>query len=107
MDESSQLVAQFEKNSKEEVRVSIDDFRGRKLINIRVYYRNEAGQWAPGKQGLALGVDRYRDLADAMLKLGEALQAGGLLPSSKSNKKGADNQGAIVKGQTRTSGAGA
>jgi hypothetical protein len=38
VDDSSQLVAQFEKNSKEEVRVSIDDFRGRKLINIRVYY---------------------------------------------------------------------
>ena len=48
MDDSSQLVAQFEKNAKEEVRVSIDDFRGRKIINIRVYYRSDAGQWLPG-----------------------------------------------------------
>jgi hypothetical protein len=64
VDDSSQLVAQFEKNSKEEVRVSIDDFRGRKIINIRVYYRSDRGQWLPGKQGLALAVDRYRDLAD-------------------------------------------
>jgi hypothetical protein len=81
MDEASQLVAQFEKNSKEEVRVSIDDFRGRKIINMRVYYRSDNGQWLPGRQGLALGVDRYRDLAEAMLKVGEALQAQGLLPS--------------------------
>jgi hypothetical protein len=81
MDEASQLVAQFEKNSKEEVRVSLDDFRGRKIINIRVYYRSDNGQWLPGRQGLALGVDRYRDLAEAMLKVGEALQAQGLLPS--------------------------
>ena len=41
MDEASQLIAQFEKNSKEEVRVSLDDFRGRKIINMRVYYRSD------------------------------------------------------------------
>jgi hypothetical protein len=81
VNDSSQPIVQFEKNSKEEVRVSIDDFRGRKIINFRVYYRSDAGQWLPGKQGLALAVDRYRDLADAVLKLGEELQAQGLLPS--------------------------
>jgi hypothetical protein len=90
VDDSSQLVAQFEKNSKEEVRVSIDDFRGRKIINIRVYYRSDRGQWLPGKQGLALAVDRYRDLADAVLRLGEALQAQGLLPSKGSRAPVAD-----------------
>jgi hypothetical protein len=79
MSELTQLVAQFEKNAKEEVRVSIDDFHGRKLINLRVYYRTDSGQWLPGKQGIALGVDRYRDLADALVKLGEELQTRGLL----------------------------
>jgi hypothetical protein len=82
MDETSYLVAQFEKNSKEEVRVSIDEFHGRKLINLRVFYRSEGGQWLPGKQGIALGVDLYRDLADALVKVGEELQAKGLLKST-------------------------
>jgi hypothetical protein len=79
--ESSKIVAQFEKNSREEIRVSIDDFRGYKIINIRAYYRS-ADQWLPGKQGLALTVERYRDLADAVLKLGEELQAQGLFTIS-------------------------
>jgi len=78
-----EVIAQFEKNSREEVRVSVDDFRGRKVINIRVYYRTEAGEWAPGKQGIALAVERYRDLADAVLRLGEWLKSRSLLPSSK------------------------
>lgn len=86
MDDSSQLVAQFEKNAKEEVRISIDDFRGRKIINMRVFYRSDNGQWLPGKQGLALAVDRYRDLADAVLRLGEELQAQGLLVSPGSGE---------------------
>jgi hypothetical protein len=92
MDDSSQLVAQFEKNAKEEVRVSIDDFRGRKIINMRVYYRSDSGQRLPGKQGLALAVDRYRDLADAILRLGEALQAQALLPSKGSHSPMGDGE---------------
>jgi hypothetical protein len=79
VDESSQLIAKFEKNSKEEVRVSVDDFRGRKIMNLRVFYRAEGGQWLPGKQGIALSTDRYRDLADAVLQLGEWLQARNML----------------------------
>jgi hypothetical protein len=79
MDDTSQMVTQFEKNSKEEIRVSIDRFHGRNLINIRVYYRGPDQQWLPGRQGIALGIDRYRDLADAVVRLGEALQAQGLI----------------------------
>jgi hypothetical protein len=79
MTETSQLVAQFEKNSKEEVRFSIDDFHGRKIINVRVFYKADGNEWRPGKQGLALSVDRYRDLADAVVKVGEDLQNRGLL----------------------------
>jgi hypothetical protein len=79
VNDTSVLVAQFEKNSKEEVRITIDDFHGRKLINLRVYYRSESGQWLPGKQGLALNVDLYRDLADAVLRVGEELQSRGLI----------------------------
>lgn len=47
-------IAKFEKNSREEVWVSIDDFRGRRIINIRVHYRSDTGDWLPGKQGSPL-----------------------------------------------------
>jgi len=84
MDISSELnegaaVAEFEKNKKEVVRVSVGAFHGRQIINIRVYYKAEDGQWRPGKQGLAVSVDRYKDLAGALLQVGEHLKAKGLL----------------------------
>jgi hypothetical protein len=55
---------------------------------------------------LWLAVDCYRDLADAALRLGEGLQAQGLLPPSKSH--GEDTSGAerAAKNGNRTSGAG-
>jgi hypothetical protein len=82
-EQRGEVVAKFEKNSREEVWVSVDDFRGRKIINIRVHYRSETGEWRPGKQGVALAVERYRDLAEAVLKLGEKLRTDDLLPRPK------------------------
>ena len=75
----SEFVVTFDKNSKEEVRASVEEFRGRPVINIRVFYRDETGDWKPGKQGLALSVDRYRDLASMVLEIGEELKRRGLM----------------------------
>jgi hypothetical protein len=75
----SVVITRFEKNKKEEVRVSLDTFHGRKLINIRVFYKDDDGTMKPGKQGLALSVDRYKDLAGAILELGQSLKSSGLL----------------------------
>ncbi|HSU57652.1 MAG TPA: transcriptional coactivator p15/PC4 family protein [Candidatus Dormibacteraeota bacterium] len=73
------VIATFEKNKKEEVRLSVETFHGRKLINLRVFYKDDDGTMKPGKQGMALGVDRYKDLAGAILQVGEHLKANGLL----------------------------
>jgi hypothetical protein len=73
------IVAQFEKNKKEEVRVSVGSFHGRQIINMRVFYKDDDGSWKPGKQGLALSVERYKDLAGAIVQVGEHLKSKGLL----------------------------
>ena len=73
------VIATFEKNKKEEVRVSVETFHGRKLINIRVFYKDDDGTMKPGKQGIAVAVDRYKDLAGAILELGQYLKSNGLI----------------------------
>src|SRR5262249_22249346 len=81
---TTEPLARFDKNSREEVRVSVDDFQGRKIINLRVWYRDQKdGEMKPGNKGLALSVELYRDLAAAVLKVGEHLQTQGLLPGPK------------------------
>ena len=72
-------ISSFEKNKKEEVRVSIDTFHGRKLINIRVFFKDDDGTMKPGKQGIAVSVDRYKDLAGAILELGQYLKSNGMI----------------------------
>lgn len=75
----SSIIAKFEKNKKEEVRLSVETFHGRKIINIRVFYKDDGGEWKPGKQGLAVAIERYKELAGAVLEVGEYLKSIGAL----------------------------
>jgi hypothetical protein len=79
MSQSNHVVGTYEKNSKEEVRVSVDDFHGRQMINIRVFYKSAEGEWLPGRQGISISPEHYRELAEALVKAGEILAARGVL----------------------------
>ena len=79
MPDTSQVVATFDKNSKEEVRVSIDEYHGKKLVHMRVFYRADDGEFRPGNKGLAISVDLYRALAGAIAAVGDELTKQGLL----------------------------
>lgn len=71
----SNLVAKFAKNGREEVRVSVDIYKGRPLINIRVWYMHmETGEFCPGKQGITLPIDKFDALQVAVTQLGIELK---------------------------------
>jgi hypothetical protein len=68
-----ELIEQFEKNATEVVRVSLTEYRGRKLVDVRVYYSDSEGQYRPTKKGVALSVDVYPDFKRALLALEKIL----------------------------------
>ncbi len=58
------LIAEIQKNLKERMRVSIEEYRGRKFIDLRVYFEAEDGEWKPTKKGIALN----KESIDAAIK---------------------------------------
>lgn len=64
-------LATIRKNQREEVRVSVDEFKGRKLLNVRVWFEAEAGEYRPGKQGIALRLDLVPELVAAIREVGQ------------------------------------
>ncbi|MEI4473355.1 transcriptional coactivator p15/PC4 family protein [Frigidibacter sp. MR17.24] len=66
----------FTKNSREEVRISLDDFRGMRVVNLRVWFETQDGTMRPGKQGLALRVEALPELLHG-LHLVDAMTSGG------------------------------
>ena len=76
----NQLVASFQKNKFEEVRVQINEFKGYDLIDIRVYTTLKDGEEKiPTGKGLSINVSHYYDLKKALLATEKVLKENNLL----------------------------
>ena len=53
------------KNAREEIRISVDEFKGHRLCNLRVWYL-DGDEFRPGKQGLALRLELAPQLIEAL-----------------------------------------
>ncbi|BGP40389.1 hypothetical protein JCM10450v2_004371 [Rhodotorula kratochvilovae] len=53
-------------------RVVVSDFKGKTLIQIREYY-NDAGEWKPGKKGIALPIEAWDRLKKAVNVIDDAI----------------------------------
>jgi hypothetical protein len=60
------VVAEFQKNARERIKISLDDFKNHKVCNIRVFYESEPGTWLPGPKGLAFSVNLLPELIAAL-----------------------------------------
>jgi hypothetical protein len=70
------VVAEWDRNAREVIRVALDQFSGRHTINLRVWYR-EGGSLKPGKSGITLSLGHLPALTEAMGKaLGAARELG-------------------------------
>ncbi|MDI3336649.1 transcriptional coactivator p15/PC4 family protein [Defluviimonas aestuarii] len=64
-------IATIPKNAREEFRVEVQDYKGHRLLNIRVWFDDGSGEYSPGKQGIALRLDLLSDLCAALEKAAE------------------------------------
>jgi hypothetical protein len=69
-----QLIADIEKNSREIIRVEVTEFKGRELINLRIWYSDFDGSYKPTQKGVAIDINHYDKLKDAVLKIGEYIE---------------------------------
>ena len=70
-------VATFEKNSMEEVRVTVSEWKGQKYLDIRTWVNPlyEKGEEAkPTKKGITLNAGLLPDLMKALKKAGDTLK---------------------------------
>lgn len=61
----------FPRNSKEELRLTLDLYRGMQLINFRVWYRADDGEMRPGRQGVAFKREMLPEIIEALERFKE------------------------------------
>lgn len=66
---SDQVIHEFEKNSTESIRFTVSEFKGRELINIRVYYTDDDGELKPTKKGISFSTELFEEFLEGIDKL--------------------------------------
>ena len=58
------VIYEFKKNALEKVKIQMLDFKGRRVIDIRVYYliSKTSNEWSPCRKGICMSVNRLNDL---------------------------------------------
>ncbi len=62
------LIARMEKNSMEEYRFSLQEYRGCELLDVRVYYASGADM-IPTKKGISVPLDRLDEFRKCLEKV--------------------------------------
>ena len=76
----NKTVKTFEKNKFQEIRVSITEYQGNDLIDIRTWSLPKgADEKVPTSKGVSINVKLYPHLKEAVLALEEELKANNLL----------------------------
>lgn len=71
---SGKLLATFPRTDRSEVRLSLSAFRGKKTIDLRLFFLTTEGEWLPTKKGVAL---RPEEVPSLIAELECASRAGG------------------------------
>ena len=75
-------IATIPKNTREELRVTLEEYRGHHIANLRVWYDVGDGEMRPGKQGLALRLDLLGDLQSAITATEKEARRAGLMETA-------------------------
>ena len=60
------LIATIAKNTRETVRVELDEYRGHQLLSVRVWFSDNAGEARPSPKGLSVDVRHLPALRAAL-----------------------------------------
>lgn len=56
------VICEIEKNVRENIRSTLTVFKGRELLDVRVYVKNKDGELVPTKKGITLRLDTWREI---------------------------------------------
>lgn len=72
----SVIIKDIQRNNSEIIRVEISEFKGKELINLRIWFQAmESGgvTYKPTQKGVALSIDKFNELKEAIEKIEEYL----------------------------------
>ena len=69
------IIGEIQKNQKEKIIISTNEYKGHKYVDLRVHYEDEtSGDYKPTKKGIAVNPKILPDVVEMMVQAAESLQ---------------------------------
>lgn len=75
-------VCEWSRNQREVIRVRLDTYNGRAIVDVRCWYTAADGELRPSKSGLTLGTHHLTKLAGAVAEALVTAKRVGLIPEN-------------------------
>jgi hypothetical protein len=76
---SATVIGEWPKSIREVLRITLDEFKGRNVVDCRVWFWDRDGSLRPSRQGLTVSTRHLPALAKALSEAAKAAQEQGLL----------------------------
>jgi len=63
------------KNSLEKIKITLHEFKGHKLLDIRVYYENDKKEFLPTRKGISLSLNLFPKLLEGIKGESERIES--------------------------------
>ena len=73
------IIKDIQKNNSEIIRIEVSEFKGRELINIRIWYSSIDGGsgdiiYKPTQKGVTLNINEFKELKDGIDRLDQYIE---------------------------------
>lgn len=65
------------RSDSERLRVTVSEYRGRTLIDLRIWFVTDGGEWKPGRAGVSLRPDQVGEVMQALRLAAQAADSTG------------------------------
>ncbi|ABI87959.1 transcriptional Coactivator p15 family protein [Burkholderia ambifaria AMMD] len=66
------------RSDSERLRVTVSEYRGRVLVDLRIWFAAEHGEWKPGRAGVSLRPDQVGEVMQALRLAAQAADPAGI-----------------------------
>jgi len=68
------IVSEIEKSQTGCIRVSLEQFKGHRFIDCRIFWKDGSGEWRPSKKGISLNDETVKKVITALSKADQELE---------------------------------
>ena len=70
---AEKMLFKFAKSGDAEIRFATQDFKGAEYFNVRLWVKNDVGDWVPTKRGLTLNTEQFKSFKRGVEALDQEL----------------------------------